>query len=180
MARIVLLTGGARSGKSRLAQERLARFQRVVFIATAQGLDEEMRRRIALHQQKRPESWITIEEPLELARAIERAGELKADAVLLDCLTLWLSNRMLREWPAGWSDQKEAVILEKLQGALNRAALLPAKEFVVISNELGSGIVPENEMARAFRDLAGRANQAVAAAAAEVQLVVAGLALKMK
>jgi len=180
MARLIMYTGGARSGKSRLAQERLQRFKQVAYIATAQALDEEMKDRIEKHKLGRPAVWLTIEEPLDLRAAIQRANATAPDAILIDCLTLWLSNRMLAVWNEGWSNVQEDKISEAFKVALALARLSSAQECVIVTNELGCGIVPENAMSRAFRDLTGRVNQILAAESDEVYLTTAGLGLKLK
>src|SRR5260370_26892364 len=110
MSRVILYLGGARSGKSRLAQERFNRFESVVYIATAQALDSEMSQRIRLHQQSRSPQWVTIEEPLDLVGACRKAIEHKPKAILLDCLTLWLSNKLLQH-EKEWNYAQEQLIL---------------------------------------------------------------------
>jgi adenosylcobinamide kinase / adenosylcobinamide-phosphate guanylyltransferase len=180
MPKLIMFTGGARSGKSRMAQQRVSQFKRVAYIATAQALDDEMKLRIDKHKLERPADWITIEEPLDLRAAINRANATSPDAVLIDCLTLWLSNRMLEVWSAGWKSSHEDTIVNAFKEALNEVRQSRAHEFVIVTNEVGSGIVPENAMARAFRDLTGRINQILAAESDEVFFTTAGLALKLK
>ena len=165
----LFVIGGARSGKSRYAQARAeATGLRPVFLATAQAFDEEMRNRIARHRVDRGANWETVEAPLELAEAITvHSG---SDRVLLiDCLTLWANNLILaeRDMPAA-ADCLTAAI-GRVKGAV-----------VLVSNEVGWGIVPDNALARRFRDEAGFINQRVAAAVDEVQLLVAGLPLRLK
>jgi adenosylcobinamide kinase/adenosylcobinamide-phosphate guanylyltransferase len=164
---VVLVLGGARSGKSRFAESLLAdRSGRRLYVATAEAGDEEMRRRILHHQTRRGEGWRTIEAPLDLATPIAGAGE---DAVLVDCLTLWLSNLMA----AGRGiDGATASLCQALERA--RAPV------VLVSNETGLGIVPDNVLAREFRDRAGWLNQAIAAKADRVFFVAAGLPLTLK
>lgn len=165
----LLVLGGARSGKSRYAETRavetgLAR----IYVATAEAGDAEMRARIARHRAGRGDGWLTVEAPLDLAGAIDaHAGAERV--VLVDCLTLWLSNRML----AG-GDVESAV--SDAIAAIGRAA----GPVILVSNEVGWGIVPDNALARRFRDAAGFANQRFAAAVDEVQLVCAGLPLPLK
>lgn len=166
MSRLTLVLGGARSGKSRFA-EGLARERGGprTYIATAEAFDEEMRQRIARHRAQRAgDGWSTIESPLELCGILPREG-----LVLLDCVTVWLGNLMHhgRDLPAE---------VAKLCAALEAC---PA-EVILVSNEVGLSIVPENAMARRFRDEQGRANQALAAIADSVYLVVAGLPMKLK
>ena len=165
-----LVLGGARSGKS-LHAEKLARatgLQRI-YIATAQAYDDEMRERIAKHRADRAgDGWRTVEEPMQLAAVILR--EAAPDTVLLvDCLTLWLSNIMLAERDAGAA---QANLLEALHDARG--------PVICVSNEVGMGIVPETPLGRLFRDAQGRLNQAVAAAIPHVVFVAAGLPLSLK
>ncbi|GEM83703.1 bifunctional adenosylcobinamide kinase/adenosylcobinamide-phosphate guanylyltransferase [Meiothermus hypogaeus] len=166
-ARLILVTGGARAGKSAFAQEwAQALGEPVSFIATAQALDEEMRQRIARHQAERPPSWETLEEPLEVPQALARA---LGRVVLLDCLTLWVSNLML----AGRE------VLPELENLLALWAET-GKTLLVVSNEVGMGIVPDNALARRYRDLLGAANRRIAEEADVVYLLVAGIPLKLK
>jgi len=164
----LFVLGGARSGKSRYAQARAeATGLRPIFIATAQAFDDEMHDRIARHRADRGSDWATAEAPLDLPGTL--AAHAAPDAVLLvDCLTLWTSNLMLadRDIP-GATD------------ALIAAVAAAAGPVILVANEVGWGIVPDNALARRFRDEAGRLNQAVAAAVTEVQLVVAGLPLRL-
>lgn len=165
----VFVLGGARSGKSRFAESLisdtgLARH----YIATGQAWDDEMRDRIAQHRSDRGELWTTHEEPLDLvARLAAIDGE--RNAILVDCLTLWVTNLMMAERTMA---AEFSALTEFLPKAKSR--------LVLVSNEVGLGIVPENRMAREFRDHAGRLHQMIAAASAEVYFVAAGLPLKMK
>jgi adenosylcobinamide kinase/adenosylcobinamide-phosphate guanylyltransferase len=164
---IVLLLGGARSGKSRIAQTRAEALPgELVYIATGEALDAEMAARIARHRADRGPRWRTVEAPLELPDAIERE---RGRVMLVDCLTLWLSNLMMGEHDI-------ARATDRLIAALDAAS----SPILLVSNEVGLGIVPENALARRFRDEAGRLNQRVAAAASEVLFVAAGLSLRMK
>ena len=172
---LILLLGGARAGKS-AAAERLAQAgRRVLFIATAEALDEEMRRRIAAHRARRPSAWDTLEAPLDPAAA---AGPILAryDTVVLDCLTLWVSNLLLRQADDSGA---EAAILEAT-GALLELIERSAATWIVISNEVGLGVVPPSPLGRTYRDALGRVNQLVAARANRVYLMVAGLTLELK
>ena len=184
--KIVFITGGARSGKSTLA-EKLAASDGgpVAYIATAGVLDTEMAERVKQHRARRPAAWLTIEETLSLSRALEKVPE-AVTVVIVDCLTLWLTNRLLQEWEAeagggtgAEAGKPEKTILAELDAFLQ---LLPARPFqtVIVSNEVGCGIVPESELARAFRDLAGRANQLAASRADTVYLTVSGMPLLLK
>jgi adenosylcobinamide kinase/adenosylcobinamide-phosphate guanylyltransferase len=168
--RIVLITGGARSGKSQHAEARAcAAGARRLYLATAEAKDEEMARRIAVHRERRGREWITVEEPIELSRELlRRRGEV--DSALVDCLTLWLSNLL---------DRGEEAAMKKVDELLDTLTLLDFSVFFV-TNEVGSAIVPDNALARSFRDLVGWTNQRVAQAADEVVLMVAGLPVFVK
>lgn len=165
---IILITGGARSGKSTRAEARAVCFAGpAVYIATAEALDSEMTERIEQHRARRGADWIAREEPLELTRALEETDG--GGARLVDCLTLWLSNLMHagRDW---------SIETARLVESLKRQR----SPVVLVTNEVGLGIVPDNALARRFRDAAGLMNQMVAAAADEVEFVVAGLPMRLK
>jgi adenosylcobinamide kinase/adenosylcobinamide-phosphate guanylyltransferase len=168
---IILVTGGARSGKSKYAEQRARELgDRRVYVATAQARDDEMRERIAAHQKRRGSEWITVEEPVELtATLLAQRG--RTDCALVDCLTLWLSNLLLRR-DKEYAEEKFADL----------AQTLPRLDFhiVLVTNEVGWGIVPDNPLGRQFRDLAGWANQRFAEAANEVILTVAGMPMTIK
>jgi adenosylcobinamide kinase/adenosylcobinamide-phosphate guanylyltransferase len=168
LPRLTLVLGGARSGKSSYAERLVAEAgPGCVYIATAQAFDEEMRDRIARHRADRPADWTTIEAPLDLAQAI---AALPADRpVLVDCLTLWLSNTMLAERD-----------VEASCDALLQALCKAAPPVICVSNEVGLGIVPDNALARRFRDAQGTLNQRIAAQADRVVLMAAGLPLALK
>ncbi|MGA2116035.1 MAG: bifunctional adenosylcobinamide kinase/adenosylcobinamide-phosphate guanylyltransferase [Bryobacteraceae bacterium] len=185
---LTLILGGARSGKSRLARERAAgsghifhsqvSHGKVCYIATARaGDDAEIDARIARHQGDRPAEWQTVEAPLRLAEAVEQASQQSA-VVLVDCLTIWLSNFMFehRQAPAG---ETEAAALAEIDRIAN-AARSGGRQVILVSNEVGSATVPESPVARAFRDLQGTLNQHAARHADEVLLAVAGLPVKLK
>jgi len=166
----VLVLGGARSGKSDFAlslAEGLAPGGRHLFVATAEARDEEMAERVAAHQARRGPNWETIETPLDLAGPLASARA--EQVVLIDCLTLWLSNLLEagREF-----DREESRLAEAAAGAEGH--------WIMVANEVGLGIVPDNPLARRFRDLAGRLNQRLAGLADQVFLVAAGLPLKLK
>ncbi len=177
---LTLILGGARSGKSRLAQKLAAQAGRVTYIATADaGDDAEMAARIARHRTDRPAAWRTIEEPLELADAVERAvADGDVDAVLVDCLTIWLSNLLWKHREVGPREFEDMVRAEMSRIAATDAAA--RRRVILVSNELGSGTVPDHPVARAFRDTQGLLNQWVAEVADEVILTVAGLPLCLK
>ncbi|HLJ01645.1 MAG TPA: bifunctional adenosylcobinamide kinase/adenosylcobinamide-phosphate guanylyltransferase [Bradyrhizobium sp.] len=165
---IILITGGARSGKSARAETRAHGFPgRPVYIATAEALDLEMTERIARHRARRGNEWIEREAPFSLVEALEASDG--GGARLVDCLTLWLSNLMLAD--RDWSQEASRLV----------AALQNQKSPVVlVANEVGLGIVPDNALARAFRDAAGLTNQMIAKIADEVEFVVAGLPMRVK
>ena len=161
------MLGGARSGKSRFAETLLEVLAPPwLYVATAEALDDEMRARIAEHRNRRDSRWTTRDAPHDLPAAVQRA---EPAPMLIDCLTLWLSNRLL----AGADYATEGSLLV----AALRARHAPT---LVVSNEVGLGIVPDNALARSFRDAAGRLNQQVAAAADAVHFVAAGLSLRLK
>jgi adenosylcobinamide kinase/adenosylcobinamide-phosphate guanylyltransferase len=165
-----LILGGVRSGKSALALERVSDCDRVVWVATAEALDDEMAARIARHRAERPPHWGTVEEPLHLAAALRRTAN--ADlGVVVDCLTLWLTNLLLAGDEELFSTERAAL--------LATLPTLPGR-IVLVTNEVGLGIVPDNALARRFRDEAGRLNQAVAARCEHVTFVAAGLPLVLK
>ncbi|QMU57110.1 MAG: bifunctional adenosylcobinamide kinase/adenosylcobinamide-phosphate guanylyltransferase [Boseongicola sp.] len=169
MGRIILVTGGARSGKSVWAEARMRDLAGPpVYIATAEARDGEMEGRIAAHIARRGPEWSTVEEPRDLAGALQRTDG--AGARLVDCLTLWLTNEMLADG-GDWEAALEGLV-EVLKGQ--------AAPVVLVTNEVGSGIVPANALSRAFQDAAGTVNQAVGAIADEVVLVVAGQPLRIK
>lgn len=168
--RIILVGGGARSGKSRFALTYAEQIGvRRVFVATAQALDDEMAARIARHRGERQANWVTIEEPLALPEAL---ACVEADVVLIDCLTLWLANLLLRGDAA--TDVEAAV--ERLA----KAASTRRGHVVIVTNEVGMGIVPEHALGRLFRDVAGRAHQRLAASADEVYMAMLGLVVRLR
>jgi adenosylcobinamide kinase/adenosylcobinamide-phosphate guanylyltransferase len=177
MAEIILITGGARSGKSRHAQALAeARPGTRLFLATSPVVDDEMRARIARHQgDRQARQWRTVEEPLRPMDVL--AGHPEAQVVLLDCLTLWLSNLLFEaEEPELFSEETVA----ELTAELVAAARLRPGLVIIVTNEVGLGIVPENPLARHYRDLLGRCNQGIAAAADRVELVTCGISLTIK
>lgn len=164
---IVLVGGGSRSGKSRHALTLARRYgPRRGFLATAQAYDDEMRDRIAKHQEERGVEFTTIEEPLDIAAAVGRS-EGSLDVLIIDCLTLWLTNIMLTESEIDTAAQLDAIA----------ASRLPC---IVVTNEVGCGIVPENALARQFRDRAGWLNQQAMERAVEAYWLIFGAALRLK
>ena len=167
---LILVGGGSRSGKSRHALDLArSRGKRLAFIATGQACDDEMRDRIRRHREERGQEFTTFEEPIDLPALIERE-DARFDALVVDCLTLWLSNLML----SGASD------LDQRVDSLLSAGTAASASIVLVTNEVGCGIVPENALAREFRDRAGILNQRAGAAAREIYWMIFGVPLKVK
>ena len=167
LAPLTLVLGGARSGKSRFAEELIERRARpALYLATAEPRDDEMRARIAAHRARRGACWTTVEEPVELVNRLLAETD---RPVLVDCLTLWLSNLLGAERDVGFEIERLLAALPQIKAPM-----------VMVANEVGLGIVPENAVARAFRDHAGRLNQGVARLAQRVVFMAAGLPLALK
>lgn len=165
----LFVLGGARSGKSRYAQARAEAMEgKPVFVATAEAFDDEMRDRIARHRADRDARWRTVEAPRNLPEAIDALNGSNA-VVLVDCLTLWVSNLLLADADIPQAARQLCHAIARFEGLL-----------ILVANEVGLGIVPDNALARRFRDAAGQLNQSVAAVACEVVLVTAGLPLTLK
>ena len=190
---LILITGGVRSGKSSFAEKLAAESgKKMIYLATARVEDEEMRERVKMHQCRRPPGVTTVEEALEPHLVIEREGE-KGTVILLDCLTLLITNRFLQDIDChGAVREGEDIFADEkiLDGAADRtldyAKLLalsarksPA-DIIIVTNEVGMGVVPDYPVGRVFRDLSGRVNQAVAAEAGQVWLVVCGIPQRFK
>ena len=175
MGRLVLVLGGSRGGKSAFAEARAQEYERVAYIATAPMTDPEMAERIRRHRERRPAHWHTIEEQLRVAEVIDKSSA-DFDCLLLDCLTVWLSNFLCAEECANWLDDD---ILNQVR-EFCLAAHTGQAHVLVVSNEVGCGIVPDNALSRRYRDLVGWANQIVAAEADEVHLLTAGIAQRLK
>jgi len=171
MGKIILILGGARSGKSTHALRLAKKQKKVVFIATCQGLDKEMRQRIKLHKEARPKHWQTFEEAKELGALLNKIGN-SFDCIIIDCLTLLVSNLIL-------NGEKEKDIFNKCTALLAQLEKKKAK-VIIVSNEVGLGIVPVSKLGRNFRDIAGKVNQIVANKADQVLFMVAGLPLDIK
>lgn len=172
---VILILGGARSGKSLYAQELAKEFsERVLFVATAAPSDEEMRRRIEIHKKARPKAWRTVEVATGVAKAVdEQAGN--ADVVILDCLSLLVSNLIDNAHDPGDVDGLQCDVVDELSPLLERR-----KSLIIVSNEVGMGLVPDYPIGRLYRDLLGRANQFVAQRADRVYLMIAGIPLLLK
>jgi adenosylcobinamide kinase / adenosylcobinamide-phosphate guanylyltransferase len=168
----IFITGGARSGKSALALDKARESGgRVVYIATAEPGDAEMKERIRRHREERPRGWRTIEEPLFVADAVRALPE-NARIVVIDCATLLVSNMLL----AGWTDTRTLKAVRELSALLTRRP----GTHIVVSNEVGAGIVPDNALARRFRDTSGRSNALLAARAHEAWVCFCGIPMKLK
>ena len=177
MARTIFVTGGASSGKSLFAEKlALGYGAPVAYLATAQALDGEMDDRIIRHRQRRGDVWQTVEVPIQLEEELRRIDG-KFNAVLVDCVTLWLTNLLLKD-ESSVECGGEHILVEVRRLAVTLPTL--ATPVILVSNEVGMGIVPENRLARLFRDIAGQANQILAAAADEAWLVASGIPLKLK
>lgn len=179
MGKIVLVTGGARSGKSSFAEEYTKHIgQRLGYIATAQIFDKEMAYRIKLHQERRSSLWTTFEAPFVAHEALQEAGK-KCDAVLFDCLTMYTSNFLCALPSLDDTNYIYALAKEKIGLLLDTAKKNPCTT-VFVTNEVGSGIVPDNLLSRVYRDIAGLVNQWVAKDATEVYFVVCGVPVEVK
>lgn len=176
---LILVSGGARSGKSRLAQK-LAfeiRGHKVTYLATGEAKDEEMKERILLHQKTRPSTWETVEEPIHILPVIQRELE-KDRLILLDCMTLWLSNLLLQD-----SEKTEEALTKEVIEKLEHLIACQREKrgtIILVSNEVGMGVVPETPLGRIFRDVNGRMNAHLASAATKVYLSFFGLSLELK
>ena len=169
----MLILGGAKSGKSSFAMDICSSMNREqIFLATAQALDQEMEERITRHQNKRGSDWRTIEEPLKVAKTISSLDS-KDTVILLDCLTLWLNNLYMEH------GEDQEVINEAIE-SLARQLTDIRGAVVIVSNEVGMGIVPDNQLSRRYRDTAGFANQCIARLAGKVVAVLAGLPIVLK
>ena len=170
-SKLIFITGGARSGKSRHALTLGACYGRKAYLATGLATDDEMRERIARHKLERGPEWQTLEEPLDLGTIIEQAVK-DFDLILIDCLTFWISNLLFKEG-------NERLVAEKIVELKEQLTQRPCS-FILVSNEVGMGIVPDNSVSRLFRDLVGFANQEIAKVADQAVFMVAGLPLEFK
>jgi adenosylcobinamide kinase / adenosylcobinamide-phosphate guanylyltransferase len=171
MLRRILIIGGARAGKSGYGEQRAKEMgDRLVYLATAEAKDEEMSQRIAEHRKRRDDRWTTIEEPIEIRAALMGLRG-KTDCVLMDCLTLWISNLLISH-DKSYAEEKVKELIRNFPDL--------GFHLLLVANEVGWGIVPENALGREFRDIAGWTNQQLAGAADEVILMVAGIPMTVK
>lgn len=179
MGDIVLVTGGVRSGKSALAEKLAKAFDSVIYIATCEAKDDEMAERIRMHKQRRPDYWVTIEVPLNLADAIQNLHS--EPSLLLDCLGLWVSNCLLAAEEKNPEDLN-GFILEMREKTFELVTLLASRrgDSILVTNEVGFGLVPPYRLGRIFRDCLGIVNATVAEVACDVYLCVAGLPVALK
>ena len=168
---VTLITGGARSGKSAHALQLARTAPHPLFIATAEPFDQEMRERIAAHKEERGNAFVTVEAALDPASAISKMGE-KHGVAVLDCMTVWLGNLMHHHGEASMQYEEVETLLEILKQ--------PPCNVIIVTNELGMGLVPEHPLSRRFRDMAGRLNQRVAAVSERVVLMISGIPLNVK
>lgn len=171
MGKITFILGGARSGKSTYALKLAKKYKKVAFIATCKPLDLEMRRRIKLHKKIRPAHWQTFEPTQDIPLLLKKISS-KFEVIIIDCLTLLVSNLLLR-------GLKEGAVEEKIEEMLSMLKRLKSSS-IIVSNEVGLGIVPKNKLARDFRDIAGRINQIVADKSGEVFFLVSGIPWRIK
>lgn len=177
MGHTIFVSGGARSGKSIFA-EKMATLSGMplAYLATAEALDGEMDERIKRHKERRGSEWDIIEEPIYLPQALARCDG-RYGAILVDCITLWLSNLLFKYEDAGENcEERIHEDLQRLKSTLH-GMITPV---ILVSNEIGMGVVPDNDLARRFRDIAGTANQALAAMADEAHVVISGIPLRLK
>jgi adenosylcobinamide kinase / adenosylcobinamide-phosphate guanylyltransferase len=175
---VILITGGSRSGKSTFALELAARADPPrLFLATAQAFDDEMRSRIERHKASRPAEWGLVEEPAAVPAALRAAGR-SARTIVVDCVTVWMANLLLADESFG--EQEASARARELLESARSVGGANAGTVIIVTNEVGSGIVPDNAISRRFRDCAGRANQVMAAGADEVYFVVSGIPVTLK
>lgn len=180
---IILCSGGARSGKSEFAEQlALSLKGRKAYVATGQAFDDEMKDRIKKHQMRRGKEWITFEIPLHLHKNWEQIKNV-SDVILIDCLTMFTSNHVFAHGDINTqedSNRIESIILEELQLLLQEINNSNDKTVIFVTNEIGLGIVPENKLARYFRDITGRVNREVASAANKMYLTISGVTIELK
>lgn len=172
----ILILGGVRSGKSHFAQELATRLSdKVLFVATGEALDKEMQTRIEAHIKARPKSWRTLEAPTDIGNLIDKQIQ-DAEVVIIDCLTLLLSNLLKGKPDYQEAEKRIAAEIDQLISCVDKSNV----SFIVVSNEVGMGLVPENKLGRIYRDLLGKANQLIAQHSSEVYFMISGLPVKIK
>ncbi len=171
MGKLILIIGGARSGKSTFANKLVAGGKKVTFLATGAAGDSEMKERIKKHQKDRPSNWLLVEEEINIERALSKIRK-TTKFVIIDCITLWVSNLLL----AGGKEKSILSAVSKLVKAVKRNNFT----VIMVTNEVGMGIVPENALSRTFRDIAGLTNQKLAKSADEVYLITCGISARIK
>ncbi len=181
---MILVLGGTKSGKTGFAERTAEAYSQkhncpVVYLATAQAWDEEMKIRIRRHQESRPDHWITFEEPRDILSVFESDALQQNTVVLLDCLTMWITNLLMDLGEDLTKEEAEEAVLSKLTGFLKRASSYKG-EVIIVSNLVEVGLISPHFLGRTFQDLAGKSHQMIAAAAQEVYQITAGLALKLK
>ena len=180
MSKIILVTGGARSGKSTFAEKTASNFTKgkKAYIATAQIFDDEMAQRVKMHKSRRDDTWITFESPFKAEKAIAEAGQI-VDVILFDCMTIYISNLLCAHESLDDIDNINAELKDNINKLIEAAKEITGT-LIFVTNEVGAGIVPENKLARVFRDCAGIANQMIADVADEVYLIVCGIPVTVK
>lgn len=179
--KLIFITGGVRSGKSAYAEDVTSGLgSDITYIATAQAFDDEMRHRIHLHRERRPDNWKTVEEPLNVAGVIRELGS-QTQVIMLDCLTMLVSNLMFKspEEETALTVENQEKIIDEIR-LLAKAAKEAAAHVVIVSNEVGLTLVSDNKLGRFYQEIVGRANQVIAALADEAYLVVSGLPVTLK
>jgi len=177
--KLIFITGGARSGKSNFAEQISVSFGKpVAYIATAEPLDKEMTERIKKHKNRRPVNWETYEEPIKVRELVSRLG-LEKEVILIDCLTLLTSNLLLRKEEKVEDSKWQEEILAEIERLAEISYEVPAR-VIIVTNEVGMGLVPDNPLGRIYRDILGRANSIIADKADEVFMMVSGIPLKIK
>ncbi|MEG6585513.1 bifunctional adenosylcobinamide kinase/adenosylcobinamide-phosphate guanylyltransferase [Dendrosporobacter sp. 1207_IL3150] len=177
--KIILVTGGARSGKSLFAEQyATVKGKNIAYIATAQAYDQEMKERINLHRKRRPDNWYTYESPYNAESTVTEASK-TCDTILFDCLTIYTSNLLLDPKAPSEREERYTYVMQAVSSFTESIANCDSN-VIIVTNEVGMGIVPENALAREYRDLAGAVNQKIAANADEVYLVVSGIPVNIK
>jgi len=177
--KLIFITGGARSGKSNFAEKMaISLGKSVAYLATAQPLDKEMTCRIEKHKNNRPVDWETYEEPIEVSKLVSHLGHEK-EVILIDCLTLLISNLLLIKENKIGNPQMEEEIISEIKKLAENSSKATA-QVIIVSNEVGMGLVPDNVIGRVYRDILGRANSIIANKADEVFMMISGIPLKIK